>query len=169
MELLPVDKSKEHYENCRVWLEDKEITKWLTSILRFGKYYKAVHEMLVGNPKTKLFFIKSDNRLLGLSGLFNIDKVDKRAEIFYLIGSQAERGKGVASKAVDLLKGFCVQDLGLCTIYAHVAEPNKASVKVLEKNDFKYVGKYRKAFNLDGTYTDLLIFDWVCKKLDSAQ
>ncbi|MCK4825166.1 GNAT family N-acetyltransferase [bacterium] len=62
---------------------------------------------------------------------------------------------------IEPLQNSAVQDLQLVTLYAHVSESNTASVQVLEKNGFKYVGKFRKAFFVDGSYKDFLIFDWV--------
>lgn len=161
MKLIPVDKSEEHYLICKAWLEDKEITKWLVSALRFARYLKVIHEMLLSNRKNRLFFISHDEGFVGLVGLTNIDMVDKRAEVWYLVGSQSDRGKNIATRAVGLIKGVALQDLQLVTLYAQVPEPNKTSVRVLEKNGFQYVGKFRKAFFLDGSYRDFLIFDWV--------
>ena len=161
MKLIPVNTSIEHYRTCKAWLEDKEITKWLTSTLRFGRYLKMTHEMLISNKRNKLFFIDIQNKLVGLVGLMNIDPVDTRAEVWYLTGSRADRGKNIATQAVSLLKNFAVQDLEIVTLYVHVAESNAASLRVLEKNDFEYVGKFRKAFLIDDSYEDLVIFDWV--------
>jgi RimJ/RimL family protein N-acetyltransferase len=161
MILIPVDSSTEHYHTCKAWLEEKGTTKWLSSIFRYAKYPKLIHEMLITNKKNKLFFISVDNRLVGLVGFSNIDLIDRRAEIWYLVGSQLDRGKNIATQAVDMAKNIAVKDLPLLTLYANVPEPNAASIKVLNKNGFNYVGKYRNAFFVDGVYRDFLIFDWV--------
>ena len=60
-----------------------------------------------------------------------------------------------------LLKKIAGQDFKLYTLYAYVTESNMVSVRVLEKNGFHFVGKFRKAFIIDDTYEDFLIFDWV--------
>jgi len=62
---------------------------------------------------------------------------------------------------VALLKEIARNDLELVILYALVVKPNTAAIRVLEKNGFKYVGVFRKAFFLDGAYTDFLIFDWI--------
>lgn len=161
MELVPVENSKEHYHMCKVWLEDSEITKWLTSALRFGKYLRIIHERLILERKNKYLFIIDNDKPIGLAGFHNIDRVDKRAEIWFLIGSKADRRKNCAIQAVTLLKEIAKNDLQLVSLYALVAKPNTASIRVLEKNGFAYVGAFRKAFFLDGAYTDFLIFDWI--------
>lgn len=162
MNLLAVDKTKEHYSICKTWLEDKEITKWLTSILRFSKYHNIIHQMLISNSKNKLFFINVDGEPIGLIGFLNIDHIDKKAEIWYIIGSKRDRGKNIATEALSLLKEIATKDLGVVCLYAQVSQHNWASIRVLEKNGFEYAGKLRKAFSLDDSYTDLLLFDWIC-------
>jgi len=161
MKLIPVENSIEHYHTCKAWLEDKDITKWLSSALRFARYLKVMHEMLLSNRSNRLFFISLDDKLVGLVGLINIDNVDKRAEVWYLVGSEADRSKNIATRGVGLIKDLAVQDLQLVTLYAQIPKPNETSVRVLEKNGFQYVGKFRKAFLVDRSYTDFLIFDWV--------
>jgi len=156
-----VDKSEEDYRICKPWLEDKNITKWLSSVLRFGKYYKIIHEMLISNKKSNLFFIYAEDKPVGLAGLMNIDLMDKRAEVWYLLGSKSDRNKNIATKAVNLLKDVAVQELKLFTLYAYVTKSNVASTRVLGKNGFKYVGKFSNAFRLNDLFEDLLIFDWI--------
>jgi len=129
--------------------------------LRFGKYFKIFHEKLISNKQNKLFFICINNKHAGLIGFSNIDRVNNRAEIWYLLGNKAERGKNIASQAVNLLKKIAGQDFKFFTLYAYVTESNIASVRVLKKNGFHFVGKFRKAFIIDDTYEDFLIFDWV--------
>jgi len=161
MKLVPVENSEEHYFICKAWLEDNKITKWLTSALRFGKYLRIIHKQLILERKNKCFFINISGKPIGLAGFHNIDRIDKRAEIWFLIGSYEGRGKNHATQAVELLKEVARNDLKLISLYALVAEPNTAAIRVLEKNGFKYAGVFRKAFLLDSVYTDFLIFDWV--------
>lgn len=161
MKLIPIDNSVDHYRICKPWLEDKDITKWLSSPLRFAKYPKIIHQMLIQNRKNKLFFVNSNDRFVGIAGLSNLDLVDKRAEVWYLIGSGSDRGNNIATQALGLLKNFAVQDLKFVTLYANVAKSNAASIRVLKKNGFEYVGKFRRAFTMGDSYEDLLIFDWV--------
>ncbi len=161
MQIVPVEISDEHYHICKVWLEDKDITKWLSSTLRFGRYHKIIHKMLISERKNMLFFISINDKPVGLIGFRNIDRVDKRAEVWYLIGSKSYMGQNIATEALALVKEVAIKEIQIVSFYALVAEPNIASIRVLEKNDFKYVGKFRNAFFVDGSYKDFLIFDWV--------
>ena len=161
LELILVNETTEHYRLCRKWFEDTNITQWLTSILRFGKYFPIIHSKIIKDIKNKLFLLKEDDDFVGLIGLFNIDKVDRRAEIFYIVGSKSNRNRGIAQRAVEILKKIAFDEYNLITIYANVAEKNVPSLRVLEKTGFKYVGRYRNAFNWKGEYLDLLTFDFV--------
>ncbi|GBC63761.1 hypothetical protein DENIS_4759 [Desulfonema ishimotonii] len=161
MKLIRVDKSEAHYHMCRPWLEDKEITKWLSSTLRFGRYYRIIHDMLVSGGKNRLFFIYAGDRPVGMIGLMNLDLMDMRAEVWYLIGDSPARGKNIATRGVSLVKNIAVRDLKLLSLYACVTASNTASVRVLEKNEFRYAGKFRRAFSLDGLLEDLWVFDWI--------
>lgn len=168
IKLIPVNTSEEYYRVCKKWLENREITKWFHSALRFAKYTKIMHEMLILNKKNKIFFIDIEDKFIGLVGLINIDYIDKRAEIWVFIGSEDKRNLGIATKAMNLLKNYAVQELKLVTLYAKLAESNASSIRLMEKIGFQYVGKYRKAFFVEGSYKDLLIYDWVSPEFETT-
>jgi len=161
MQLIPIESTDDHYKTCKLWLEDREITKWLTSVLRYSKYPRMMHEMLISTRKNRLFFISVQNKRVGLVGLINIDRVDKRAEIFCFVGSQSHQNKGIATQALNRMKKLAVVELKLHTLYGHLVESNAASVRLMEKIGFQNIGKYRKAFFIDGTFKDMLAVDWV--------
>ena len=166
MNLIPVENTEKHYCICKTWLENREITKWLTSVLRFSKYNRLIHEMLITNRRNRLFFISVENTFKGLVGFNNIDLVDRRAEVWFLIGEESDRNKNYATDAVSLLKEIAVKDFKLVTLYALVCELNVASMRLLEKADFKYAGRFRKGFLIEGEYKNFLIYDWVNPQMD---
>lgn len=163
MELITVNNSNQHYFRCKQWLENKEITQWLTSALRAAKYHKLIHDKLCTDRKNGLYFITAENTAVGLAGFHAVDRIDKRAEIWYLIGSKEIYGHNYATQAVAMLKQNAKNELNLKSVYAFVAAPNKASVRVLEKNSFMYTGMLRQAFCLNDSFVDLLIYDWICQ------
>jgi len=165
MNLIPVENTENHYQVCKIWFDNREITKWLTSVLRFSKYNRLIHEMLITNRRNRLFFISVENTFVGLVGFNNIDLVDRRAEIWFLIGEESDRNKNYATDAVSNLKEIAVKDFKLVTLYALVCELNVASMRLLEKADFKYAGRFRKGFFIDGEYKNFLIYDWVNPQL----
>jgi RimJ/RimL family protein N-acetyltransferase len=121
----------------------------------------VIHEKLISDRKNHLFFIIVDSSAIGLVGLQDIDRIDHKAEIWYLVGEERYRGKNFASQAVRSLNEFSANRLGLVSLYAHVSVMNLASIRVLEKSSYQYVGRLRHSFRVNGEYQDLLLYDWI--------
>jgi len=91
------------------------------------------------------FGIEYNGDLCGVIGLIiQKDVYSKSAEIGYWIG-ESFWGKGIATKAIELITDYGFEDLKLIRIYAGVFEFNTASMKALEKNGYKKEGISRKA------------------------
>jgi ribosomal-protein-alanine N-acetyltransferase len=97
--------------------------------------------------------------LMGFVGLHRIDNLNGHAEIGYFIARE-HWGRGYATEAVKLALIYAFEWLNLRKVYARVYEPNKASIRVLEKNGFELVGKLRKHSYVPGHgYVDELIYE----------
>ncbi len=66
---------------------------------------------------------------VGLFGLLNIDYKNKKAEEYNLIGDLSYRGKGIATKADQLLFIYAYFTLGLNKLYGKIEVDNTASLK----------------------------------------
>lgn len=96
------------------------------------------------NPRQN-FGIEYQGELCGVIGLVLQEDVYKRsAELGYWIGEKFW-GKGIATKAVELILKYGFEELQLVRIYSGVFENNPASMKVLEKNGFQKEAIMRKA------------------------
>lgn len=126
---------------------------------RFGHPYteKNAKEFIEMQRKTdmeKVFAIDYKGKLCGLVGLIlQKDVYRKSAEIGYWIG-EPYWGKGIATKAIELIVAYAFNDLKLIRIYAGVFEYNVASMKVLEKNGFKKEGVSKNAIFKSGKIWD---------------
>jgi len=120
-----------------------------------------VHEKLISDRRNHVYFISVDSEAIGLVGLQDIDRIDHKAEIWYLVGEEQYRRKNLASQAVRKLNEFSARHLGLASLYAHVSVFNRPSIRVLEKSDYRYVGRLRHSFRVNGEYQDLLLYDWI--------
>lgn len=110
------------------------------------------------DPKTN-FAIMYDGKLAGSIGCIPRDDVYRKSiEIGYFIG-EPFWGKGVATKAVNLLEGYITTKFDVIRIYAQVFAHNKASMRVLQKNGFYLEGIRRKAVVKNDTVMDDYI--WV--------
>ncbi len=74
--------------------------------------------------------------------------------------------KGVANQrhttaAVSRLLAIGFNELSLRAISAWAVEANHPSIRVLEKNGFRYIGKQRACHIVNGTVMDRLLFDLV--------
>lgn len=68
----------------------------------------------------------------------------KSIEVGYFIG-EPFWGKGIATKAVELIIEYIRRHYDVVRIFAEVFETNKASMRVLEKNGFHLEGIRKKA------------------------
>lgn len=116
----------------------------------FGHPYteKNAEEFILRQSKgdtEKVFAIDYNGELCGLIGLIlQKDVYRKSAELGYWIG-EPYWGKGIATKAVELIAEYAFDELKLIRIYAGAFEYNIGSIKVLEKNGFQKEGIAKKA------------------------
>jgi len=91
------------------------------------------------------FAIELEGEIIGSIGLVLQSDVYKlTAEIGYWIG-EPYWGKGITTKAVQLITEYGFNELGLVRIYTGVFDFNKASQKVLEKAGFKLESIFEKS------------------------
>ncbi len=91
------------------------------------------------------FGINYKGELSGVIGLvIQEDVYQKSAEIGYWIG-EPFWGKGIATKAVELITQYGFDLLDLNRIYSGVFEYNTASMKVLINNSYEKEGIFRSA------------------------
>lgn len=100
------------------------------------------------------FGIAYNDELCGVIGLIPQKDVHKKsAEIGYWIG-EPYWGKGIATKAVALIINYGFEKLDLIRIYSGVFGFNKASMKVLEKNNYQKEGVFKNAIVKNGEIHD---------------
>ena len=79
---------------------------------------------------------------------------DGIANLWYVLGDPALRGKGAMSEALRLI---CAGNpAGLHVLTAWVGAPNRASQRCLEKAGFARIGRIAGAFAVDGRHDRLL-------------
>lgn len=140
------------------WLSDPELNHWLTSEWRGQTIDARKMAITLRNKRNRLFTITYDGEAVGLAALYDIDEADGYGEAWYVLGKKGFGGKGITTSAVaELVKAG--RALGLVNIAAWVIEPNRASVRVLEKNGFVQVGRLTRSTVVDGTRYDELLFE----------
>jgi RimJ/RimL family protein N-acetyltransferase len=98
-----------------------------------------------------------DDRVLGAIGLV-IDRHDaRRAEIGYWV-APAERGRGVAGRALALLSGWAVTEGGYARVDLLAALGNGASIRAAERCGFVREGTLRDAWYRGPERSDMALF-----------
>ena len=92
-----------------------------------------------------------------LIGSISVEKKDDDAEIGYMFLNEYTN-KGIATEAVKQVCTIAFKILSLEQITANVFPQNIASIRVLQKNGFKYKGAIPNAVIKDGNVYDLLIY-----------
>ncbi|MBR2630770.1 MAG: GNAT family N-acetyltransferase, partial [Bacteroidaceae bacterium] len=90
-------------------------------------------------------------------GSISVEKKDDDAEIGYMLHNDYSN-KGIGTEAVKQICPIAFKVLSLEQITANVFQPNIASIRVLQKNDFKYKVTIPNAIIKDGNVYDLLIY-----------
>jgi RimJ/RimL family protein N-acetyltransferase len=98
-----------------------------------------------------------DDAFLGMCGLIRIDWEASEAEMGYVV-APAARGRGAASRSIDLVSRWAFDDLGLARIEAVIDVTNEASLRVAERAGYKREGVRRSAHFKDGVRADLAIY-----------
>jgi RimJ/RimL family protein N-acetyltransferase len=120
--------------------------RWLSSLL---------------TDQTNIMFIieKLDtSESIGCCGLTYISWKEGHGEVSIYIGEEKWQEKGYATDALQLLLKYGFNELRLHRIYAIIFEYNEASVKLFDKNGFKFEGRHKEARFWDGKFHDELVY-----------
>ena len=109
--------------------------------------------------------IRGKNEVIGLIGLFHINKLHKHAEIGYWLGKKYRR-MGIISEAEEAILNFGFSKLKLNKIYGKAMIKNDGSNKLFEKFGFRKVGVLKeelikKREKKDVYQWELLKGDWM--------
>ncbi len=95
-----------------------------------------------------VYMVILDGKIVGIYIVKNIDWRIPKCELAYFIDGEYE-GKGVMSKALDLLLHQCFDVLKIHKIYICVAPQNESSRRLPIKKKFKLEGLHRQEFRLE--------------------
>lgn len=91
------------------------------------------------------FAVKTNNTVVGLLILKNLNWELKRGEIAYCIDKNYQ-GRGWVTQGVKEITAFAFNDLGLKCLEIIVSKQNKASIRVAEKSGYKWTKTLLKGF-----------------------
>lgn len=105
------------------------------------------------------------NTDVGSVYLRDIDHSNKKCEYGIFIGEEADRGKGIGSKAAQLVLDYAFEELKLNRVFLRVFSKNLRAIKSYEKVGFKYEGTFRDDVIIEGVPYDMVFMailrdDW---------
>jgi RimJ/RimL family protein N-acetyltransferase len=104
--------------------------------------------------------VDEQGRILGSFGLMELDKAPSYGEIGYWVAKDA-RGKGVATRAVELLRDWAVEVQGCELIELVIHQDNALSIRVAERTGFLDTGERRPAPRQpEATALDHAVYAW---------
>lgn len=141
LEITDKEKLTELADNKNIW---DNVRDYLPHPYKLSDAEFFINSVKKENPRQN-FGIEYEGELCGVIGLIvQNDVYKKSAELGYWIG-EYYWGKGIATKAVELITKYGFEKLQIIRIYSSVFENNIASMKVLEKNGFLREGVFKKA------------------------
>jgi RimJ/RimL family protein N-acetyltransferase len=143
------------------WLGRPEASRWLD----FGRGHRSVDaktlKLMAQREIHELRVFAEDPGAepVGLVALSDLDRSFGTARLWYVLGQQRFSGQGLVTGAVACLLDLAFSELELSAVNAWVVDENHASIRVLEKNHFRLIGRQRRCHVIDGVSHDRLLYD----------
>lgn len=145
--------------------QDPEIQRWTGVPSPYERHhaveYLAKCRQEEAEGRTASFLaVDDEGTLLGSFSVMEIDKARGYGEIGYWVAREA-RGRGVASRAVELLRDWAATEHGLSLIELVIHEQNALSARVAERTGFLDTGERRPAPRQEATEPlDHAVYAW---------
>jgi [ribosomal protein S5]-alanine N-acetyltransferase len=101
--------------------------------------------------------VRETDRLVGGTGLHQMDFRNRHTQFGIFIGDKAEWGKGYGTEATWLMVKYACETLNLHRVWLHVYEDNPRGIRAYEKVGFRREGVLRQDNYRDGRYWDTLV------------
>ncbi len=143
------------------WLGKKENYQWLD----FGKGAQEIKsaslKMMMQRDIHKLWIYTADDsdEPIGLVGFSDIHPSFKSAVAWCVLGVKMAARNNYTSRAVSRMIKYGFQDMDLHSIYAWTLEHNVGGRKIIEQNNFRFIGRRRECHFIDGKAYDRLLYD----------
>ncbi len=142
------------------WMNDEEIRRYFSIYPTSDTRGKERLEQLYKDGKHIIFgvILNSDNRLIGLVGLKDINYINQSAEFYVIIGDRSLQGRGYGTEATKLMIRYGFMELNLNRIQTQDMEENIGGWRADEKAGFKYEGTLREVILRFGKYNDVRVY-----------
>jgi ribosomal-protein-alanine N-acetyltransferase len=104
--------------------------------------------------------LKNEPKLIGNIGIWRIEQEHHRAEIGYALHPE-HQGKGIMHEALKAVLNYGFDTMKLHSVEANVNPENRASIKLLERNNFIKEAHFKENYFFDGKYLDSAIYSLI--------
>src|SRR5207253_3866380 len=138
---------REDAKQCVAWFNDPEITRLILTYRPVNlhaeeefidKTLQSEHDLVLGIAS------RQDDRLIGGTGLHQIDFKNRHAGFGITIGEKEAWGKGCGTEATRLMVQHAFETLNLNRVWLHVYEYNERGLRVYERIGFQKEGVLRQ-------------------------
>lgn len=151
--LVPLDQT--HLLLTRAWANDAELARLMDRASPVSEdQHRAWFAALHGRDDCRYFAVVERAVHVGNVWLWAIDTRHRKAEIRIVIGEAGARGRGVGTRAIDLVSHHAFEQLGLHRVYAYVLALNPRARRAFEKAGFALEGTLRDDRRVADGYVD---------------
>ena len=121
------------------------------------------------NADVRVFTADDGATPIGVVGLSNVDRSFKTATIWIALGEKRFSTKGHAIRAAANMLNLAFTELGLHAVNAWAVECNHASVRIIERLNFRPIGRQRLCHYIDGRAYDRLLYDMLASEFEGIE
>jgi UDP-4-amino-4,6-dideoxy-N-acetyl-beta-L-altrosamine N-acetyltransferase len=141
------------------WINDPHVTRTLRTCRPISLRAEEAFIERISQSEQDIGFVivlHATERPIGVTGLTQIDWVNRHAGFGLLIGEKEEWGNGYGTEATRLVVRHAFTALNLNRVWLHVYEYNERALRAYEKVGFKKEGALRQEKFREGRYWDTI-------------
>jgi diamine N-acetyltransferase len=126
-------------------------------------------KVVLTDEKLQVYAIEviADKKLVGMTFLKNINKINRKAEFAILI-DQEHAGKGFGKEACSKTLSKAFNELGLHRVFLHVRVDNPAAIRIYESCGFKKEGELRDDVFKNGSFRNQYFMGILAREFKSV-
>lgn len=155
VKLRPLERND--LERCRAWLNDPQTAAGLLRVLPVSELeQERWFETVCLEPARMVWAIEASEAHVGNAGLYHIDLIHRRAELWCYIGEADRRGAGLGRRVCRLLLDYAFEGLGLNKVYVQVGANNRAALALYRGLGFQEEGRFAQEYYIKGRFLDVV-------------
>ena len=145
------------------WINDPAVTQYMDDIypVTLDEARERLRKLASPDMDNVIFFLQEKNSggiPIGITGLYDMDDVHRRARTRTMIGSVEHFSRGYGTESKILLFWYAFYRINLHHITSIVQAENIASIKSLKRVGYKKEGILRQNTFFDGRWVNDIIF-----------